>query len=124
MGIKNLRKFLKKAAAAGISQVPFFEKYAGEKICIDVNSYLYKMAYNKETKGENYYLKGFTQIISDFLAHNIMPIFIFDGCPPAAKAGTLMLRQQAKEKKLSSIDINTKKIYNIFLIFSYLLGIL
>ena len=74
MGIKNLRKFLKKAAPGGISQVSFFESYAGKKICIDVNSYLYKMAYNKETKGENYYLKGFTQIISDFLAYNILPI--------------------------------------------------
>lgn len=113
MGIKNLRKFLKKSAPAGVSNINLFTKYAGSALCIDVNSYLYKMAYNKESKGRNYYLKGFTQIISDFLSHDILPIFIFDGCPPTAKDNTLGLRQQAKEKKIDNISTNHKKICDL-----------
>ena len=106
MGIKNLRKILKKIAAHGVKHIDFYKEYAGKSVAIDINSYLYKMVYNMETKGKNYYLKGVTEIINDLLKHNIMPIFIFDGAHGKAKDNVILNRQIAKEKKQDAISYN------------------
>lgn len=113
MGIKNLRKFLKKAAPSGITLCPLFTEFKNKTVCIDVNSYLYKMVYNMETKGKNYYLKGFTQIIHDLLLHDIKPIFIFDGTPPVLKNEVISARKQIGIKNKKVIDDSTQKIYDL-----------
>jgi flap endonuclease-1 len=113
MGIKNLRKFLKNAAPSGISTVNFFTEFKNKKVCIDLNSYLYKMVYNMEAKGKNYYLKGFTQIIVDLLSNGITPIFIFDGTAPVLKSEVISARKQVAVKNKNSIDESSKKIYEL-----------
>ena len=107
MGIKNLRKFLKNAAPSGINTVNFFTEFKNKKVCIDLNSYLYKMVYNMEAKGKNYYLKGFTQIIVDLLSNGITPIFIFDGKAPTEKKE--LLRKRANDKHAARQEFNALK---------------
>jgi|688.fasta_scaffold72143_3 flap endonuclease-1 len=113
MGIKNLRKFLKNSAPSGISIVQFFTEFKNKTVCIDLNSYLYKMVYNMETKGKNYYLKGFTQIIVDLLTNNIMPIFIFDGAAPILKSEVISARKQVAVKNKATIDKSNIEIYKL-----------
>ena len=113
MGIKNLRKFLKNAAPSGISIDGLYTHFKNKTLCIDLNSYLYKMVYNMEAKGKNFYLKGFTQIIVDLLTNNIMPIFIFDGAAPVLKSEVISARKQIAVKNKDCIDDSSKKIYEL-----------
>jgi flap endonuclease-1 len=64
----------------------------GKKIAIDVSIYMYKFA-SEGTLIENMYL-----MLSIFRYYNVIPIFIFDGKPPAEKKELLQKRREDKKE--------------------------
>jgi flap endonuclease-1 len=89
MGIKYLNSFLKDNCQDSIKCVSMTE-LSGKKIAIDISIYLYKFV-GDDSLIENMYL-----MISIFRYHNITPIFIFDGKPPAEKKELLKQRRENK----------------------------
>ena len=100
MGIKHLNKFLKEECKDSIKFISLSE-LSGKKIAVDISIYMYKYAADN-TLIENMYL-----MLSVFRYYNIIPIFVFDGKPPAEKKELL---QKRKENKLEAEDeYNTLK---------------
>ena len=94
MGIRNLNRFLREQCGDEIKVTPLSE-LSGKKIAIDVSIYLYKFAAD-DTLIENMYL-----MLGLFRYYNIIPIFVFDGKPPAEK---MELLQKRRENKLEARD--------------------
>ena len=90
MGIKNLNRFLRNNCGDAIKFISIKE-LSGKKIAIDISIYLYKFAADN-TLIENIYL-----MLSVFRFYNIIPIFVFDGKPPAEKKE--LLEKRKKDKK-------------------------
>jgi len=90
MGIKNLNRFLRNNCNDAIKFISIKE-LSGKKIAIDISIYMYKFA-SDNTLIENIYL-----MLSIFRFYNIIPIFIFDGKPPAEKKE--LLEKRKKDKK-------------------------
>lgn len=90
MGIKNLNRFLRNNCGDAIKFISI-EELSGKKIAIDISIYMYKFAADN-TLIENIYL-----MLSIFRYYNIIPIFVFDGKPPAEKKE--LLEKRKKDKK-------------------------
>lgn len=111
MGIKHLNIFLKDNCSEAIKCVSMAD-LSGKKIAVDISIYLYKYI-GDDSLIENMYL-----MISMFRYYNIIPIFIFDGKPPAEKKELLIKRRKDKifaeneynrlKNQLDSIDINNE----------------
>ena len=101
MGIKNLNKFLREEAKESINIISLAE-LSGKKIAIDISIYMYKYA-SEGGLIENIYL-----MLSVLRHYNIIPIFIFDGKPPAEKKELLLKRKE--DKKEAESDYNKLKI--------------
>jgi flap endonuclease-1 len=89
MGIKYLNSFLRANSPNGIKCIQL-SQLSGKKIAVDISIFMYKF----ETDGsliENMYL-----MLSIFRHYNIIPIFIFDGQPPAEKKELLVKRREDK----------------------------
>ena len=97
MGIKHLNRFLKEHCKQSI-QIVNLESMRGKKIAVDVSIYMYRYA-SDDALLENMYM-----MLATFRHYNIIPIFIFDGKPPAEK--TELLKKRKEEK------INALKEYN------------
>lgn len=96
MGIKGLNKFLRNACAEHIRQVPLWE-LNGKTIAIDTSIYLYKF------NGDGSELiDGFYHMISVFKYNKIVPLFVFDGKPPAEK------NKLIEQRRLEKIEAETK----------------
>lgn len=67
------------------------KQFANKTIVIDTSIYLYKFA-EKNAVAENIYL-----MISVFRQYNIVPVFVFDGKPPAEKKALLIKRKIEKD---------------------------
>lgn len=78
MGIRYLNRFLKDNASDAIKFISIAE-LSGKKIAVDISIYMYKYASDNNLI-ENMYL-----MLSVFRYYNVIPIFIFDGKPPAEK---------------------------------------
>ena len=78
MGIKNLNRFFKEECKDSIKIIQL-SQLSGKKIAIDISIYMYKYTADN-TLIENIYL-----MLSVFRHYNIIPIFVFDGKPPAEK---------------------------------------
>lgn len=91
MGIKNLNKFLKENAKESI-KLGHVSELNGKKIAIDISIYMYKFA-SEGTLIENMYL-----MLSVFRYYNVIPIFVFDGKPPAEKKELLQKRREDKKE--------------------------
>jgi len=100
MGIKYLNSFLKDNCPTSIKCVSMGD-LSGKKIAIDVSIYLYKYV-SDDCLVENIYL-----MISIFRHYNIIPIFIFDGKPPAEKRE--LLKQRKDDKKVAENEYNRLK---------------
>ena len=61
-----------------------FSKLTNKKLAVDISIYLYKY------KLENTLVESIYLMISLFRLHNIIPVFIFDGKPPAEKKELLL----------------------------------
>ena len=89
MGIRALNKFLQAKCKSSIKSIPLSE-LSGKKIAVDISIYLYKYI------SENALLENLYLMISLFRNNNIIPIFIFDGKPPAEKNETIATRKKNK----------------------------
>ena len=67
------------------------KQFSNKVIVIDTSIYLYKFA-EKNAVAENIYL-----MISVFRQYNIVPVFVFDGKPPAEKKALLIRRKIEKD---------------------------
>lgn len=90
MGIRMLNKFLQEKCKDSISCINL-SSLSGKKIVVDISIYLYKFL-SEGALLENLYL-----MISIFRENNIVPIFIFDGKPPAEKNDTIAFRKKNKK---------------------------
>jgi len=116
MGIKHLNIFLKDNCPEAISCISIAD-LTGKKIAIDISIYLYKYI------GEDNLIENIYLMISMFRYYNIIPIFIFDGKPPAEKRDLLIQRRKDKiyaeneynrlKKQLDSISINVNVNVNV-----------
>ena len=78
MGIPFLNGLLKKHCAKSITNIAL-STLNNKKIAIDISIYIYKYA------AENKIIENFHLMLSIFNKYNIVPVFIFDGKPPAEK---------------------------------------
>jgi flap endonuclease-1 len=112
MGIKGLRKLLKTKAILSVNQVKL-SKFTGKAVAIDCSSYMYQFRYNAERKGKGPHLRGFYEMIVALRQHSIIPIFVFDGKPPAEKKDELDKRQAVTNTRNDEINIIQKNIDTI-----------
>ena len=89
MGIKYLNKLIRNNCNNALKKV-HFSTLKNKKLAIDISIYLYKYQL------ENTLIESIYLMISLFRMYNIVPVFIFDGKPPAEK---IELLRERKEKK-------------------------
>lgn len=114
MGIKYLNRFLRENCPESIGHIKL-EELSGKKIAIDISIYLYKY------EADNVLLENIYLMLATFRHHDIIPVFIFDGKPPAAKKELLQKRRDDKLTAQNEYDelkdkldtINTNNINNI-----------
>jgi hypothetical protein len=106
MGIKQLNNFLlENCSKNAIYKLPL-RQLANKTVVIDTSIYLYKFA-EKGAVAENMYL-----LISVFRQHNITPVFVFDGKPPAEKKALLIKRKiekDAAEEKYNELKLHMEE---------------
>ena len=91
MGIKQLNHFLLENCTSKAIFKTGLKQFSNKIVVIDTSIYLYKFA-EKNAISENIYL-----MISVFRQYNIVPVFIFDGKPPAEKKALLIKRKIEKD---------------------------
>jgi flap endonuclease-1 len=94
MGIRHLNSFFREYASSAIKSVSLAQ-LSGKKIAIDISIYMHKYAAD-DSLIENIYA-----MLSTFRHYNIIPIFVFDGKPPAEKKELL---QKRSEDRKTAID--------------------
>ena len=91
MGIKNLnRYFLNHCSDYSISKKPLSD-FRNKVVVIDTSIYLYKFVESGAL------IEGFYNMISIFRKYHIIPVFVFDGKPPAEKKDLLEKRRLEKQ---------------------------
>ena len=100
MGIKDLKKTIKKYAPGAIKEISF-QELRGCTFAIDSSILLYKYRYIY--REDNFHIMGFVSKIIELFEFGIKPIFVFDGAPPEAKKETLDKRCDVREKMTSKI---------------------
>jgi len=101
MGIRNLNRYLRDNCPESIRCINISE-LSGKRIVVDISIYLYKY------EAENALLENMYVMLSIFRYYNIIPIFIFDGKPPAEKKALLQKRREDREAAQEEYD-NLKK---------------
>jgi flap endonuclease-1 len=97
MGIRNLNRYLRDNCPESIRCINIAE-LSGKKIVVDISIYLYKY------EAENALLENMYVMLSIFRYYNIIPIFIFDGKPPAEKKALLQKRREDKDAAQQEYD--------------------
>ncbi len=105
MGIKNLNKFLRNNSGDAIKFISIKE-LSGKKIAIDISIYMYKFA------AENNLIENIYLMLSIFRYYDIIPIFIFDGKPPAEKKALLDKRRKDKKQAEKEYEILSNQLKN------------
>ena len=106
MGIKYLNRYLRINCPNSIKEISIAE-LSGKKIAVDVSIYLYKYE-TEDALLENMYL-----LLSILRNYNIIPIFIFDGKPPAEKKPVIQQRINNRVDAEIEYNILQKKLQNI-----------
>jgi flap endonuclease-1 len=91
MGIKNLNKYIINNCDAVAIKKTHINEFSGKKIAVDASIYMYRFL------GENKLVEHTYLMTSIFRAYDIIPIFIFDGVPPAEKAAIIQERKEHKQ---------------------------
>jgi flap endonuclease-1 len=101
MGIKGLTQLIKQFAPDAI-QTTNLHKLTGKKVAIDASLFMYKMLINMRTSNQAYLTSNEGKIVShitgifyktaNYLAVNIIPIYVFDGKPPSNKSKVIKQR--------------------------------
>jgi flap endonuclease-1 len=100
MGIPFLNRLLRSECKNAVQMISLSD-LSGKKIAVDTSIYLYKYLVN-DNLIENFYL-----MLSLFRHYNIIPVFIFDGKPPAEKKELLI--QRIKDKKTAQEEYDKLK---------------
>jgi len=98
MGIKGLKKIIKKYAGSALREIKINE-LSGNSIAVDSSILLYKFRYLYQDN----YLYGFNKLIDDYQFHNIKLIFVFEGRIPDAKKETIAKRVEIRNKQTEKI---------------------
>lgn len=106
MGIKGLKKIIKKNAPNSISEINI-KDLKGKTICIDSSILLYKFRYIYQS--DNFHILGFLNKIIELLEYRVTPVFVFDGKPPDAKKEVLIKRFELRNKQKERIEILLKQ---------------
>jgi len=104
MGIKDLNRVLRASCPSSIKCIPASD-LSGKKIAVDISIYLYKF-HAECALIENIYL-----MLALFRYYGIIPIFIFDGKPPAEKRALLAKRRMDKQKAESEYNRLKDKLF-------------
>ena len=103
MGVKGLFKLLKDNASSAIRDTNIAE-IAKWRVGIDASMMIYQMyavgesVELKNTKGENInHILGTFQRLTSLLSAGVMPLVVFDGPPPQAKASVLAKRKEIRD---------------------------
>jgi flap endonuclease-1 len=91
MGIRHLNRFLRENTSSAIKVISLSE-LSGKKVAVDISIYMHKYAAD-DSLIENMYA-----MLSIFRHYNIIPIFVFDGKPPAEKKELLLKRREDKKE--------------------------
>jgi len=95
MGIKGLKKIIKKNAPNSFTEIRI-KDLKGSKIGVDSSILLYKFRYTY--KDDNFHILGFLNKTIELLENKITPIFVFDGKPPNAKKSVIDSRIENRNK--------------------------
>jgi len=102
MGIRYLNKYFREECKnSDAIKIISMNQLSGKKIAVDISIYLYKFV-SEDTLIENIYL-----MLAIFRHYNIIPIFVFDGKPPAEKKELSL--QRLAEKKAAEKEFNRLK---------------
>ena len=105
MGIKNLLKFLKEYP--NLVKSSSIESYNGKKVAIDISILLYQVVISVRNTGTDLtnnqgeitsHILGLFNKTIILLKRNIIPIYVFDGCPPELKKNVLSNRKKNRLK--------------------------
>jgi flap endonuclease-1 len=120
MGIKNLLKFL--SNYKDIIKETNINNYYGKRIAVDISILIYQIVISIRNTGHDivntdgeivsHIIGLFNKTIS-LLDKGIIPIYVFDGCPPKIKENTINIRKQIRQNainKLSIVESETDKI--------------
>jgi flap endonuclease-1 len=97
MGIRNLNQYLRNNCEQSIRCINIAD-LSGKRIAVDISIYLYKY------EAENALLENMYVMLSIFRHYNIIPIFIFDGKPPAEKKALLIKRKEDREEAIEEYN--------------------
>ena len=89
MGIKDLNRFVREECPDAIRRITISD-LAGKVIVVDASIYMYRFLADQALLENTYTMVSLLQM------HGIVPIFIFDGKPPAEKRNLLNKRQRLK----------------------------
>lgn len=106
MGIKQLKKILKKYCKDGIKEINI-KDLKNKTIAIDTSIYLYKYTYT------NNIIEGFIRQINHLLKYNITPIYLLDGKPTEDKRDLINKRKKMynnKKEIIQELSNNIKEI--------------
>ena len=96
MGIRGLMSLILKHSP-NAKKILTPEELKNKIFVIDSSILLYKYSYASKSY-ENAHISGFFNRITTYLQAGVLPVFVFDGKPPAAKLETLMKRKEEKRK--------------------------
>jgi flap endonuclease-1 len=97
MGIKGLNKLINQYALSAISQKHISE-FCGSKVAIDSEILIHKY---RSMDSKNSHIFGFINNIFWHLENGITPIYVFDGCPCAAKQANALSKRFTYREQIS-----------------------
>ena len=97
MGIKGLNKLINQYAASAISQKHISE-FCGSRVAIDSEILIHKY---RSVDQKNSHIFGFINNVFWHLENGIIPIYVFDGCPSAAKQANALSKRFSYKEQIS-----------------------
>jgi flap endonuclease-1 len=97
MGIKGLNKLINQFASSAISQKHISE-FSGSKVAIDSEILIHKY---RSMDSKNSHIFGFINNVFWHLENGIVPIYVFDGCPTAAKQANALTKRFTYKEQIS-----------------------
>lgn len=111
MGIRGLNKLINQYASKSLSEINISE-LCGSKIAIDSEILIYKYRAKDQTNCENAHIYGFINNIFWYLKNGIVPVYVFDGLPSAAKRKHALSKRLSNKKKINE---KIEELENVFL---------
>lgn len=103
MGIRDLKKYVKKFGGYDFNETKNIDFISGWTVGIDVSNYAYKYLCGSGSRITMY--KNFINFNKFLISKNINPIFIFDGKSPEEKINTTLKRRSVRKKNIEKLKI-------------------